>query len=410
MINKVKKIFIKIVKRTDCLLVELLYCLNKVFNKNIKMNEKNIMILVSRLNNGGAEKVAATISDEISRKYNLVLVTCSGITDEDYKCDANRIILNDEKAKFLKQFSLVRQLKKIKKKNNITHTISFCSRMNYINTMSKTYDTTIISIRNYLSESEKEKKYKHINQMSGKYSDKIVVVSKLLIDDQIKNFNAEKRKISVIYNYCDEEKIKFELEEKNSLTKEKNTVINIGRLTEQKGQINLIRAFKKVVEEIPDVKLIILGQGELKEKLEKEIKELKLENNISLMGFKKNPYIYMKKAELFVLSSFYEGMSNVILEAMCCGLPIISTDCKTGTREIIAPNSNLYIENTEITKEEYGILVPVMKNELYENYLAEAIIEILKNKELREYYANKSKDRIKDFSKEKLIKKWFDIL
>ena len=286
------------------------------------------MILVSRLYNGGAEKVAAIIANEISKKYNLVLVTIEDKNENDYECTATRIVLKENQGKFLVKKNLVKQIRKIKEKYNITHTISLCSKMNYFNVMSKVNDVNIISIRNYLSVSVKEKKYQHINKVSAKYADKIIVVSKQLIEDQVKNFKADKGKIHVIYNYIDEERIDECLIDAN-IDKNENSIINIGRLSYQKGQLNLIRAFKKVVMIISNAKLYILGQGELKEELEHEIKKLDLEKNVFMLGFQKNPYKFLKEANVFVLSSFYEGMSNAILEAMYCGLPIISTDCKS---------------------------------------------------------------------------------
>ena len=110
----------------------------------------------------------------------------------------------------------------------------------------------------------------------------------------------------------------------------------------------------------------------------------------------------------FVLSSFFEGMPNVILEAMYTGLPIISCDCISGVREIIAPKTD--IRNKNMTKEEYGILVPIMKEEKAVDYLANAIIEMLQNKKLNDYYRKQSRKRIKDFSKDKKMKEWLNIV
>lgn len=416
-LNVIRKMLSFFVRQLNYLLIETRFGKNaKKQNSNTsicetvnsdKDNNKNIMILVSRLSNGGAERVAKNVAEELNKKYNVILTTIYDKTDEDYECNVKRIILGSN-ARILKDYSLVKQLRKIKQENNITHTISFCSRVNYLNVMSRENDISIISIRNYLSKSEKEKKYKHINKKTAKIADKVVVVSKILEQEQIEEFGANKEKIYVINNFCDTEKIERSIEK--DIIKDENTVINIGRLTYQKGQIHLIRAFKKVVEEIPNAKLIILGKGELKQELEKEIERCNLQGNVFLKGFQKNPYIYLKKSNLFVLSSFYEGMSNVILEAMACGLPIISTDCRAGTREIIAPSTELNEKNTEYTKEEYGILVPVIKNEKDENCLTQAIIEVLRNNKLGDYYAQKSKERIKDFSKEKIMRKWFELI
>ena len=414
MINKIKtiikEIIKKLIKSIEYLIIETLYKSKKKDESQINNKEKSIMILISKLNNGGAERVAANISNEISKKYNLILVTCVEKTDEDYKCDAKRIVLDNNKKKIFKNLSLVQQLKRIKRENSITHTISFCSKMNYLNVMSKVDDVAIISIRNNLSESEKEIKNKHINKIAGKYSDKITVVSKMLIQDQVDNFNAKNEKISAIYNFCNEEDIDNKLKEENSIDLGDKAVINVGRLSYQKGQAHLIRAFKRVVDFVPDAKLYILGQGDLKRDLELEIEKNSLEKNVFLLGFQTNPYIYMQKSCLFVLSSFYEGMSNVILEAMYCGLPVVSTDCRTGTREIIAPNTALDTKNHEKTFEEYGVLVPVIKDAEDENIIADAIIEMLNNNELRNKYKKKSKERISDFSKDKLINKWVGII
>ncbi|MBR3673348.1 MAG: glycosyltransferase [Clostridia bacterium] len=410
-----RKIKENIKENVKNIIVDLFYHRFGILKKTNKCNKKNIMILVSRLNNGGAERTASNIADELSKKYNVILVTQENKKEMDYKCNVRRIELDEKRDSdssliyFLKQ---IKQLKKIKKEENITHTISFCTRMNYFNVMSKVNDETIISIRNYLSKSEKDEKNFLIIKKSAKYADKIVVVSEVLIEDQVKNFNADKQNIYVINNFLDEEKIESKFIEDGSEQKIKNekVVLNVGRLTYQKGQVNLINAFRKVVDALPDAKLVILGQGNLKDDLEKRIKLLSLSNNVYLMGFQDNPYMYMKKSQLFVLSSFYEGMSNVILEAMYCGLPIISTDCKSGTRELLAPNTDFNKINTNITREEYGILVPVIQNQNDEKLLAEAIIELLRNRELREKYSNQSKKRAKEFSKDKIMKKWIEII
>ena len=315
-------------------------------------------------------------------------------------------------SKYFKLFDTVNQIKSIKKKYHITHTISFTAQMNYLNVMSRVKDNTIISVRNYISLAENDNTPKNVymNRLSIKYADKITVVSKVLGKDLVDNFGAKEDKIYPIYNFVDKDKIDKFLKERKNIKLSKNTIITVGRLNNQKGHINLIRSFKYVVDKICDAKLIILGQGPLEDKINSEIKKLHLEKSVKLIGYQKNPYFYMKNSSLFVSSSFYEGMPNVVLEAMYTGLPIIVTDCKSGPREILAPNSVLSQEINDISYEEYGVLVPVLDNKKYEKIMGDAIIELLKDSKLRGRYSIKSKKRIQDFSKEKMMEEWNKVL
>ena len=405
-----RKIIISIIQRVDTFIVEIKYLFGRLFCKKEKYSKKSILVFVSQLCNGGAERVAANLSDELSKKYKVILVTYTLPTKNDYSCSVKRIIVDEKKSRFFKYNYVIRNLKKIKKKYHITHSISFCSKANYLNVMSRVNDKTIISIRSYLKYSEVDQQYYRLNKVAGKYCDEEVVVSSQLIEEQINEYNSSKDKIKVIHNFVDKEKIDKCLKEKNNVILSKNTIINVGRLSNQKGQKYLIRAMSFVVKKVPDAELIILGKGELEEELKKEINALHLEKNVKLLGYKSNPYIYMKQASCFVLSSFFEGMPNVIFEAMYTGLPIISCDCISGVREIIGPKTDINYRNNNMTKEEYGILVPIMKEENAVDYLANAIVEMLQDKELNDYYRKQSRKRIKDFLKEKKMKEWVNIV
>ena len=405
-----RKVVISIIQRIDTFIVELDYYFKRLFFKGEEFSKKSILVFVSQLCNGGAERVAANLCDELSKKYRVILVTYSTPTKNDYFCGVERIVIDEKNAKFFKNNYVVRNLTRIKKKYHITHSISFCSKANYLNVMSKVCDKTIISIRSYLKFSEVDQQYYRLNKMAGKYCDEEVVVSSQLIEEQINEYNSSKDKIKVIHNFVDKEKIDKCLKEKNNVILSKNTIINVGRLSNQKGQKYLIRAMSFVVRKVPDAELIILGKGELEEELRKEIKRLHLEKNVKLLGYKGNPYIYMRQASCFVLSSFFEGMPNVVLEAMYTGVPIISTDCISGVREILAPKTDINYRNKNMTKEEYGILVPIMKEENAVNYLVEAIIEMLQDKKLNDYYRKQSRKRIKNFLKDKKMKEWLNIV
>lgn len=111
-------------------------------------------------------------------------------------------------------------------------------------------------------------------------------------------------------------------------------IISVGRLVNQKNFELLIRAFKVVLESI-DAHLIIIGEGEKRDKLVKQIEELNLSNKVYLAGFKINPHNYVKNSDLFVLSSLYEGLPNSLIEAIAVDTPAIATNCLSGPSEIL---------------------------------------------------------------------------
>jgi glycosyltransferase involved in cell wall biosynthesis len=121
--------------------------------------------------------------------------------------------------------------------------------------------------------------------------------------------------------------------------------IGIGRLREQKDFPTLIKAFAQVRRERP-CRLLIFGEGPDRPEIEALVRRLGLENDIALPGYDTNPYAYLRCAAAFVLSSRWEGLPTVLIEALVCGVPVISTDCPSGPREILEGGR-------------YGQLVPV---------------------------------------------------
>jgi glycosyltransferase involved in cell wall biosynthesis len=112
-------------------------------------------------------------------------------------------------------------------------------------------------------------------------------------------------------------------------------IISCGRLTPQKDFHTLLRAFALLRRETPS-RLVILGEGPEREKLEALIRSLGIEDCAALFGFEENPYKYIARARLFVLSSISEGLPTVIIEAMALGTPVVSTDCPSGPAELLA--------------------------------------------------------------------------
>ena len=111
-------------------------------------------------------------------------------------------------------------------------------------------------------------------------------------------------------------------------------VLSVGRLQDQKDYMTLLRAFH-ILEKNRNLRLIILGEGNRRRQLEERIRSLNLEDKVSLPGWTANPFAFMSRAALFVLSSKFEGLGNVLIEALACGCPCVSTDCPSGPSEIL---------------------------------------------------------------------------
>jgi len=135
-------------------------------------------------------------------------------------------------------------------------------------------------------------------------------------------------------------------------------VITVGTLKSQKNHLRLVRAFKTVASAAPDARLMIVGEGPLEGEIRALAADLGIADRVILPGFTTDPWPYYASADMFVLSSDYEGLPLVLIEAMRAGLKIVSTDCKSGPREILAGG-------------EYGRLVPQED----EAGLAKAIVE-----------------------------------
>jgi glycosyltransferase involved in cell wall biosynthesis len=195
-------------------------------------------------------------------------------------------------------------------------------------------------------------------------ADGIVAVSKGVAQDLSRNFGIPAERIKVIYNPAVTPELfkraKEPVEHPWFAPGQPPVILGVGRLTKAKNFPTLIRAFALVRRQRP-ARLMILGEGEERPRLEALVKELGLEEDVALPGFIDNPYAYMARAGVFVLSSAWEGLPYVLIQSMACGCPVVSTDCPSGPAEIL--------ENGK-----YGPLVPVGDVEV----LAEAILNSMK--------------------------------
>lgn len=389
-----------------------------------------IMIIVKNLNGGGAERVASNLASSLSEFCHTTLVVINA-KNSIYETKAEMIDLgmpaDKGRLKILWHLKVIRKVKKLKKKLGITHSISFMAESDLANVISKGSDKTIVSVRNKRSSGNSGKLLFWKNRWVFQKADAIVSLSQMVGYDLTKAFGIDGNKITTIYNPCYIDIISSKLtedvltqEEKDLFQKYKGKiVITAGRLDSQKGQWHLIRAFSQVVKQCPGAKLVVLGKGNEKEYLEQLISELGLKDSVFLLGQKSNPYVYMACADLFAFSSIYEGLGNILIECMACGLPVISADCPFGPKELLAPELDLFSSVEKCTYGSFGVLVPPMDGRKYaadeplakcEINLAEAICQMLDNPEKLAYFKNKIIQRGRDFSPREITRQWIELL
>ena len=247
-------------------------------------------------------------------------------------------------------------------------------------------ESNYISMRKNLPE-ELRKKFLEYNR-----SDKIVALTKGMKKD-ISRYGVNKTKITTINNIIDADSILKQSNEKikndifNKITGRK--IIHVGRLEEQKNHKLLFDAFKIVSDNISDVELVVLGKGSLEEELKRYVYDIGIANKVHFLGFQDNPYNFIKKSDLVVLSSLYEGLPHILLETMLLKVPIVSTNCKTGPKDIFKGNK-------------YGYLV---ENNNIES-MANKIISLLNDDKKLYKKVNKAYNRALNYSTDVVVEKY----
>lgn len=351
-----------------------------------------ILFYIGNLRKGGAERVVATLSNKLVEKNEIIIITT---TDEkvEYNLDKNIKLFSlkdfdGNKNSIVKNLIYLKKLKKYINEINPDIVLGFLPEPSYRLLLLKPFikSPIIISDRNdpkmeyasFKSRIIMKILYKRANgfvfqteeardYFCKKIQDKSVVIANP-VDDKFFNVN-----------YCGENSKEF---------------INVGRLNEQKNQIFLIESFKEIIKKYPDYKLLIYGDGDMKEELSSYIIKNKLNDNVKLCGNVDNIENVLKDKKGFILSSRYEGMPNALMEAMSVGLPCISTNCPCGgPRELIKNNKN-------------GLLI---ENENKEQLIS-SIIYIIENREKCISMSKTAKKEMNNYNCDKITAKWLDFM
>jgi len=373
---------------------------------------KKIFFLINSLDSGGGEKVLSEIANNLVEEYdvNVFLLENKQFYELDKK--VNLFVIGSKPTssgikKLLNIFRDAVRLKRFVKQYKIELIQSHLYRANYVNVLAKLLGAGHkVQIVNHGIVSEYKKKgfLGKINLFLFKLlyprSDKIIWVSKIMKRDANK-IKALKVPQKIIYNPVNINKInalKKESPQDFVFESDKKYIISVGRLISFKRHQDIIKSFKHLDN---NIELIILGDGELKEYLHQIAKQHNVEKRVHFLGNVKNPYKYIARSDILVHASQIESFGNVIVEALACGVPVISSDCG-GPREILSLKSDTKKHlgyNDDIELADYGVLYPVGNIEK----LLKSIRLLLNNKNLYESYSEKALLRAEDFSAEKII-------
>ena len=359
------------------------------FGEGFRERKKSIIFILPDLETGGAERIVTTIANHLPREIfepKIMLLRKEGGYLSILKSDVEIIDLKIQRIRN----SLFPILKEIRKRKPEIVFSGFGEVNAYLSFFVKFFPKTKFVARetNVVSKHVTRKEIRFFYKFYNNYHN-IICQSDDMQNDLVKNFNIKKEKIIKINNPVDfdfiDEKLK-NASKPESYSEDFKNIVAIGNLSERKGFDNLLKVFTHLKSE--KIKLHILGDGKDKEMLHQMKSDLDLQNVI-FHGKQKNPFPFLKFADLFILSSRYEGFPNVLLEAGACGTFALANDCPGGIREIIENGINGEIGNIENQKE-----------------FAHQIIEILK----KDFDENAIRNSIQSrFSKEIILKKYFEV-
>jgi len=358
------------------------------------MVRKKVYLVLPVMKGGGVEQVSLVLLKHLDRtRYELKLVLFRREGEYLDRVPADVEIIDLHKKNRLSFFGLIVKLARLIRIDKPDILLSSLYYPNIVSVLAcilsaSRYTKVIICEHNHHKKLLPFKRLRrcawHLMRYTYRRADRIIAVSRNIKKTLAEDFEIDPHRIVPIYNPMETVEIRRRSREAVRhpfLEKDRRgvTIVGVGRLTRQKNFALLIEALTRVRREIP-ASLLILGQGGARGALEALTRELGVEQHVAFPGFQQNPYKWMRRADLFVLPSDWEGFGIVIVEAMICGVPVVSTDCPSGPNEIIRDREN-------------GRLVTVGDAA----HLAEAIVELARDRELAEKFVRNGFENARRF-------------
>ena len=322
-----------------------------------------ICVFMHRFDDGGAEKVTIRLLNELRQRGHEITLAVrydEGPAKENLSPEIRVLDMKlPKEGKVKKNLLNIRYLARLMRSGDYDVMVAILSDMSQVAALSRWISRARLPLVSVLHStlSVEEMSFRKMRnaliRFFDRQYDRVIAVSDAVRKDYVTYSGAREEKVVTVYNPIVDEGMLEKAKQKPDhpwLAEKRDfrTLLLAGRLTFAKNHPLMLRTLKRLRER-GDYRLILLGEGELRQELTALTRQLELEPWVDFHGYVKNPYGYMANADCVVLSSRYEGLPTVLVEALACGSRIVSTDCPSGPAEIL--------------QEKYGVLVPVEDEE-----------------------------------------------
>lgn len=403
----------------------------------------NLLLVIPNLGLGGAQRVFHDHSVEFAKRYTVTEAVFNLDGGNMYPSGNEMVSLDvagggnpvDKIRNFGRRINRLWALKQ-QRRSDIC--ISHLEGADYINLLSKGREKVVLCIHGSKLHDGNIRgvvgwlRKKVLMPSLYNRADRIVTVSRDINPELINGFGVKPEKLVTINNFFEIAQIEAKAQE--SLTPAEQAVydaapvlVTSGRLTIQKNQAPLLDVFAALLKRRP-AKLVFVGDGELRDELTTRARQLGLrvfeawqstaispEFDVYFVGLQQNPFKYIRPAAAFVFPSAWEGFPMALGEAMICGVPVVTTDCPTGPREMLAPSTatpKIPIRRAELA--EFGVLMPMLNQAASltsdQQVWTETLYQLLDDAAGRERLGRLAAQRMQDFTRKKIFSQWIALL
>lgn len=358
------------------------------------MDKKTIVFYIATLTRGGAERVMVNLANYFDAKgYRVYMVTLEpdeGLYPMSNTIEKIVLEMSGNGSRIRNLISRVTMVRKIIKEHKADALVAFIGKTNLRGILAGLFTRTsvIVSVRSAPSREYGSKLQQFLAKVLFCFADGIVFQTK-----EAASFFPKyvQKKAKILLNPLSKEYVGVEA---MAYEKRREEIVTVGRMDPVKNHALLVDAFALVAAQNPNVHLTIYGDGSCRKQIEEKREEYGLVDRISLPGDTRDILSHIRDAKLFVLSSDFEGMPNAVMEAMACGIPVISTDCPSGGARAL------------VKEGETGLLVPVGKPDA----MAEAILRLLNDRTLYDKIAENCHAFSKTLYPERVNGQWLEYI